>query len=228
MKPIYLKAYNALMSRLTDMKSGNPELVANINAGEAIVRPAVYYIRWLLGTTTAGTKPFFDNSQQRSTGITTFEKGKFPYKAAASFSHVYLGVAYSSTQLSSVALGRYSNLLYDPATTDIQTLSSVAYPVEKNRIDEDFLNAEFSFRIGPVQFFDRAPIDQFFKQARYQNDQNALGGVGSIENSYEMLHSVTCTDNHEPDLEIHWPSGASITNYTYLEFRLHGVEVATK
>lgn len=229
MKPIYLKAYNALIARLTptDTNKGNKELLDKINTGKSVIRPAVYYIRWKLATDTPGTKPFFDNSQPRKTGETNFEKGRFPYKMEAAISHVSLSISYNAADVG-LSHGRYSNFLFDPSMADISTISGVNYQVEKNRIKEDFLNSEFSFRLGSVLFYDRTPIDQFFKQGRYQNDLNSIGGVGSIENSYEMLNAISFSDNHEPEFEIHWIAGATIPNYTYAEWRMHGVEVATK
>lgn len=221
-KAIYQRAYDALMERLREKDAATYDGVLK---GTVKLREAVYYIRWAL--TTTATKPFLDNSTNRTVGQTNFDKGTFPYKAAMAFSHAYFGY-YAHATDAGVTGARYSNLLYDPTVAGTDTVSSVVYQVEKNRIDSDLLNAELSFKIGDQQMFDRKPVDTFLKQARYQSDVTAQGGVGNVENAIELLYPITNTDNHTPELEILFSSGASIANYCYAEWRLFGLEVAVK
>lgn len=221
LKLIYQRAYNALVERF----AGNDEVLNRIVSGKLAVNPVVYYFRRQLATTT--TKYLQDWSQARTTGITNFIDGKFPYKMTAAFSHVGIAYGYSSTDVAANTV-KYSNHLYQPTTANEVTIGANSYAVEKDLLDTDVLNSELTVGLGDITLFNRTPVAQFFKQSRYQTDDTAKGGVMSIENAYELFEAVSVTDANEPNVEITWNNGASLTNYHYLEFAFHGVEVAVR
>ncbi len=221
LKQIYQRAYANLLERFAN----NPEVLDRILSGKLAVNPVVYYFRRQLSTAT--TKYLQDWSQARLTGITNFVDGKFPYKMTAAFSHVGIAYAYSTTDVAANTL-KYSNNLYNPTQTGEATVNARNYAVEADWIDTDIVNSELTLGLGDITLFNRTPMAQFFKQARYQTDAQAKGGVMSIENAIELYEPVSVTDANEPQFEITWNNGASLTNYSYLEFALHGVEVAVR
>lgn len=220
LKPIYQRAYNALVERL-----GNSGIGQSLQAGTAPLRPVVYYFRRQLATST--TKYLQDWSQSRLTGITNLEKGKFPYKMTAAFSHVDIAYGYSATNVAANTI-KYYNTLYVPSLTDELTVNTRNYAVEKDIVPTDLVNSELTVALGDITVYDRTPMAGFFKQARYQTDRQAKGGFLSIENAIELTEAVTVTDANEPNVEINWNSGATIGNYGYIQFALFGLEIAVK
>lgn len=218
---IYQRAFNALNERL----ASNPELQARVASGKVAVNPVIYYFRRKLST--AITKYLQDWSQARTTGITNLVDGKFPYKMTAAFSHIGVAYGYSNTDVAASAV-KYTNSLYNPTLVDEVTIGANNYPVEKDYVDTDVVNSELTVALGDITVFNRTPMAQFFKQARYQTDDQAKGGVMSIHNAFELYEPITCTDANEPVVEITWNNGASLTDHAYLEFAFHGVEVAVR
>lgn len=220
LKPIYQRAYNTLVERVAGTQIG-----AGIEAGKIQVNEVVYYFRRQLAVST--TKYLQDWSQARVTGITNFVDGKFPYKMTAAFSHIGLSYGFNAASVAANTV-KYSNLLYNPTLADEVTVNTRNYSVEKDWVPTNLLNSEITVSLGDITLFNRTPIGKFFKQARYQTDELAQGGIMSIENAVSLLDPVSVTDANEPNVEITWNNGAADTNYSYLEFALYGVEVAVR
>ena len=219
---IYSKAYNALLERLN---RSNPAIAAGISGGTVAVNPVVYYFRRKLSTSI--TKYLQDWNQSRTTGITNLVDGKFPYKMTAAFSHIGIAYGYSASDVAASSI-KYTNHLYNPTRVAEVVIGSNSYAAESDIVDTDVVNSEITVGLGDITVFNRTPMAQFFKQARYQTDETAKGGIMSIYNAYELYEPVTCTDANEPNVEISWNNGASLTDHAYIEFAFHGVEVAVR
>jgi hypothetical protein len=218
--------------KLYDLIASDPnsqDLKAKLDSGAADIVEMNFYLRKKLTSSTL--KPFQDLTQARETGITNYDRGKFPFKFVGIFTHFYLGHAFSASDVNAQTL-RYGNNIYDPTVENGAAISDASPAVDFGvktdfkKITNDLLNSEISLQLGNKALIDRVPASKFFRESAYDPACVKLGNINP-EAAFAFEHPVLTNSDNTPLVEWYLNSGGSVANYHYFEYTLIGLGIRT-